>query len=149
MDLYSCWKLLPKEGDTDFSEIRPNWDIKTATESEFDQDVRYVVEYIRNSPKTDKRNAASKLRVILESHYKSLYPDEYTDNITKFGEFINKVETCPERSALVALKSKDIAKLTRLNDATSTFHHSRSLDVEETELRQFCKDTLNLVGRRY
>ena len=151
-DKYGFVQLLevtPKEGDTDFSEIRPNWDIKTETESEFDQNVRYVVEYIRNSPKTDKRNAAPKLRLILENHYKSLYPDEYTDNITKFGEFINKVETCPDHSALVALKSKDLVKLKRLNDVTSTFHHSRPLDVEETELRQFCKDTLNLVGRRY
>ena len=151
-DKYGFVRLLevtPKEGDTDISEIRPNWDIRTATESDFDQDLRYIVEYIGNSPKTDKRNAAPKLRVILENHYKSLYPDEYTDNITTFGEFINRVETCPEGGPLVALKTRDLPKLKRLNDATSTFHHSKPLDVGDTELRQYCRDTLDLVGRRY
>ncbi len=143
-------EVTPKEGEIEFSEIRPGWNIKTATENEFEQDIRYVVEYIGNLPNTDKRNAAPKLRVVLETHYKSIYPDQFTDDITRFGDFINRVETCPEGSELVALKnSKDFANLKRLIDATSTFHHSNPLDVEETELRKYCMDTLDLIGRRY
>ena len=149
---HGCVQLLEvcaKQGDTGFSEIRPNWNIRRATESDFDADLRYVVDFINASPSTDIRNAAPKLRLVLETHYKSLYQDEYADDSKQFGEFIGKVEGCNASSRLFPLKTNDGSELRRLNEATSTFHHPDSLDLEETELRQLCKDTLNLIGRRY
>ena len=151
-DRHGCVTLLevcPKEGDISFSEIRQDWNIKQATESEFNEDIRYIIDYVNNSPKTDKRNAAIKLRVILQSHYESRYPDEFTENLKQFGDFIEKAASCNQTSSLYALKVTDVSELKRLNEATSTFHHSSPLDLEESELRQLCKDTLNLIGRRY
>ncbi len=141
-------EVCPKEGNAELSVIRPDWDIKRATESDFDRDIRYIVQFINSSPNKDKGNAAIKLRRVLESHYKSLYQDEFTDDMKKFGDFISKVAACPTSRSLEPLK-RDVAKLKRLNEDTSTFNHSEPLDLEETELRQLCKDTLDLIGRRY
>lgn len=132
-----------------FSEIRPKWNIKRATETDFEENVRYLVKYIRNSPETDMRNAAPKLRFVLETHYQWLYQDEFANGSKQFGEFIGMVLACVESSRLYPLKKQDGQELRRLNEATSTFHHPGSLDLEETELRELCKDTLNLIGRRY
>ena len=141
-------EVCPQESNVDFSDIRPEWDIKKATESDFDKDLRYVVAFIKASPNADKRDAAPKLRVILESHYKSRYPDEFTDDLEKFGDFISKAENCLQSSPLYPLK-KDVPILKRLNEDTSTFHHSTPLDLDEADLRKLCKDTLDLMGRRY
>ena len=137
------------ENAVEFSEIRPNWNIRRAIETEFEEHVRYLVDYIRNASHTDKLNAASKLRVVLETHYQSLYQDEFADGSKQFGDFIGKVLGCTENSRLYPLKKQDGPELRRLNEATSTFHHPASLVLEETELKALCKDTLNLIGRRY
>ena len=142
-------EVCPQESNVDFSDIRPEWDIARATETDFEEHLRYIVGYIRNSPQTDTRNAAPKLRLVLETHYQSLYQDEFADGSTQFGDFVGKVLGCTESSRLYPLKKQDGLELRRLNEATSTFHHPASLDLEETELRQLCKDTLNLIGRRY
>ena len=142
-------EVCPEEGNIDFSVIRPNWNIIRATESDFDADIRYVVDFINASPTTDMRNAATKLRIVLETHYESLYQDEFADNSMQFGDFIGKVVGCSDSSPLYPLKTSDGTELQRLNEATSTFHHPGPLDLEETELRQFCKETLDLIGRRY
>ncbi len=142
-------EVCPQESNVDFSEIRPNWDIKRATESDFEEGLRYVVEYIRNSSHTDMGNAAPKLRLVLETHYEWLYQDEFADGSIPFGSFIDRVLGCTESSRLYPLKQQVGQELRRLNEATSTFHHPGSLDLEETEFRQLCKDTLNLIGRKY
>ena len=143
------FEVCPQEGNVDFSDIRPNWNIARATETDFEADVRYLVDFIRNSPQTDMRNVALKLRLVLETYYQWLYQDEFGDGSTQFGDFIGKVLGCTQTSELHALKNQDGPELRRLNEATSTFHHPAPLDLEATELRQLCKDTLSLIGRRY
>ena len=143
------FEVCPQESNVDFSDILPEWDIMRATETDFEEHVRYIVEYIRNSRQTNMRNAAPKLRLVLETHYQSLYQDEFADGSKQFGEFVGDVLGSAETSRLNPLMKQDGPELLRLNEATSTFHHPASLDLEETELRQLCKDTLNLIGRRY
>lgn len=142
------FEVCPQQGNVDFSEIRSEWDIKRVTESDFDKDLRDVVAFINASSNVDKRVAALKLRVVLESHYKSRYPDEFTDDLKKFGDFISRAENCTQSSPLYPLK-KDLRILKRLNEDTSTFHHAMPLDLDEADLRKLCRDTLDLMGRRY
>ena len=143
------FEVCPQASNVDFSDIRPKWDIARATETDFEEHVRYVAKYIRNSPQTHMRDAAMKLRLVLETHYQWLYQEEFADGSEQFGAFIGKVMGSTEPSLLYPLKKQDGLELRRLNEATSTFHHPAALDLEETELRQLCKDTLNLIGRRY
>ena len=126
------------------------WDVHQDCVTEHDKRHSIVTQYILTSSKADERKVASALRPILESFFRVAYPQHFAPG-SMIGKFI---KTCRQNVGTVdeILSTNDITELDCLREYGNKFHHDTNAAwetelINDTELADFCKRTLNFARR--
>lgn len=110
------------------------------------QDLDDLIGY-RSTGVGNPRDIIRKLRVVLETHFRSSYPGSFgpDDNC---GEILRKIRETGETHPAYL----DYEPLERINDYTANYHHGEDArgaaepDIDPTELGGFINDTLRIVN---
>jgi len=126
--------------DTRISE----WDIEQATQTAYLADRKALVDYYHTCEGTP-RNIVNKIRPVLETYCKNLYPAEFATDA--LGTIIGKLRTAGPAHQLFPL----LDKLDALNEYTRRYHHGDNPNaatepINETELQGFVRRTLEITG---
>ena len=126
--------------DTTVSE----WDIAVATQSQFVADRQALVDYY-NSAQGLPHDVVRKIRPVLETHCRDLYPSQFTPDDT-LGAIIKKAREAGPAHQIAAL----LDDLETLNAYTAPYAHGQaataSARIDGNELHGFVKRTLTITG---
>ncbi len=120
------------------------WDIEQATQPSFLTERGTLVKYYQTGEGAP-RDIVKKVRPVLETHCKNLYPGEFAGDA--LGSIICKVRTAGATHQLFPL----LEDLDALNEYTCRYHHGENPGatiepINDTELQGFVKRTLDIVG---
>lgn len=120
------------------------WDIEQATQAQFLADLKALADYYNKGEGTP-RDIVNKIRPVLETYLKNLYPGEYATNT--LGTIIGKVRTAGATHTLFPL----LDGLDALNEYTRRYHHGENPNagtepINDSELQGFVKKTLEITG---
>ncbi|MCJ7545777.1 MAG: AAA family ATPase [Deltaproteobacteria bacterium] len=126
--------------DTRISE----WDIEQATQARFVADRKALSDYYHTN-KGDPRDIVSKIRPVIETHCKNIFPGDFTADA--LGTIIGKVRTAGATHQLFPL----LNDLDALNEYTRRYHHGENPtaaaeQISDMELQGFVKKTLTITG---
>ncbi len=152
--LERLWKrLAPQKADRKclhFTRISLNntkiceWDIELATQDQYSVDRNALVNYY-NTGEGNTRDIVKKLRPILETYCRNLYPGEFVDDT--LGTIIGKVQAAGVTHHLFSL----FDGLDLLNDYSGRYHHGENPNannepINDTELKGMVEKTINIIG---
>ncbi len=120
------------------------WDIEEATQTRFRTDQKALADYY-NTDSGASRDIVNKIRPVLETHCRSLYPGDFEDDT--LGVIIGKIRTADPTHQLFPL----LNDLDSLNEYTRRYHHGENPKaatepINDTELQGFVKKTLEITG---
>jgi len=120
------------------------WDIEGATQACFLTDRKALARY-HNTGDGTPRDIVNKIRPVLESHCKNLYPGDFA--VDTLGTIIGKIRTAGATHQLFPL----LDDLDAINDYTRRYHHGENPNaatepINDTELQGFVKKTLEIIG---
>ena len=126
--------------DTTVSE----WDIEVATQSRFLADRQALVDYY-NSAQGHPRDVVNKIRPVLETYCRNLYPSQFTP-ADSLGAIIAKIRDAEPAHPLAAI----LDDLEGLNAYTTPYGHGQpdaaTAPIDDNELYGFVKKTLTITG---
>jgi len=99
----------------------------------------------------DSRAVIRCIRPVLEGYLRMSYPGSFAEN-EWIGGMIVKIENCTAADPLFSAKGH-LSDLESLNDYTKRYHHDDNSPkqgagpIQDAELQQFTKLTLQLIGR--
>lgn len=100
--------------------IIEEWDIDTATQSQYQKDYLKMRKYIDRG-EGDRGEVARCIRPVLEGYLRVRFPDEFAPK-EWLGEFIKKIGEIDDTEPLATMKGK-FEELTNINDFSKRFHH--------------------------
>jgi len=120
------------------------WDIEQATLPRFLTDRNALRDYF-NMSEGNPGDIVNKIRPVLETHCRNLYPGEFADDT--LGSIIGKVRMVGASHQLFAL----LEDLDVLNEYTRRYHHGEKPNaatepINDTELQGFVRKTLAITG---
>ena len=126
--------------DTTVSE----WDIELATQAQFLADRQALVDYY-NSAEGHPRDVVNKIRPVLETYCRHLYPSQFTP-ADSLGAIIAKIRDAGPAHPLAAI----LDDLETLNAYTTPYAHGQpnaaTAPIDDNELHGFVKKTLTITG---
>lgn len=126
--------------DTTVSE----WDIEVATQGQFLADQQALVDYY-NSARGDLRDVVKKIRPVLETYCRNLYPSQFTP-ADSLGAIISKIRDAEPAHLLAAI----LDDLEDLDAYTTPYAHGQpdaaTAPIDDNELHGFVKRTLTITG---
>lgn len=136
------------EDELDFSEIRADWDIRAAVRSFYAGNIRRVLDFMQGSHQYEPNYIAMILRPILETHFKTCYPDEFSGD-SNLGRFIGCISCADANSPLYALQGDVADELDKLNRYLTPSQHGGDLppNVKRNWILPYCRRVLAVVGR--
>lgn len=120
------------------------WDVEEATQANVVTDRSILVQYY-NTATGAPRTVATKIRPVLESHCRSIRPEEFPKD--SLGIIVGKVRSAGETHPLYRI----LPDLDELDGYACRYHHADSpiaapASIDETELQGYVKRTLEIVG---
>jgi wobble nucleotide-excising tRNase len=126
--------------DTTVSE----WDIEVATMGQLVADRQALVDYY-NSVEGQPRDVVNKIRPVLETYCRNLYPTQFTP-ADSLGAIIAKIRDAGPAHRLAAV----LDDLETLNAYTTPYAHGQpdavAAPIDDNELQGFVKSTLTITG---
>lgn len=120
------------------------WDIEEATQARFLTDRKALADYY-NTGGGNPRDIVKKIRPVLETYCRYLYPGDFVDNT--LGVIIGKIRAAGPTHQLFPL----LNDLDSVNVYTRRYHHGENPNaatesISDTELQGFIKTTLEITG---
>lgn len=124
------------------------WDIEVETAGEYVKKHRVLWDYVHHANGTP-RTVAQTIRPVLEEYLRLKLPQSFGDK-EWLGDFISKIRNAPDTDPLASAKCI-LGDVELINEYSKRYHHSSnpSADteiVDDTELTNFAKATLDVVG---
>jgi wobble nucleotide-excising tRNase len=121
------------------------WDIEKATQAAHKANRKALANYY-NANEGKPRDIVNKIRPVLESHCRALYPSEFGDN-DMLGVIISKIRSANSGHPLAAI----VNDLDDLNEYTKRYHHGDNPNaatepISDAELQGFVKKALTITG---
>ncbi len=120
------------------------WDIEKATQERYRTDIRALADYY-NAGEGDPRDVINKIRPVLESHARLLYPKQFGDR-----EMLGGMIATIRKDAAHPLATI-VDDMENLNEYTKRYHHGENPQaaleqINDGELQGFVKKTLAITG---
>jgi hypothetical protein len=120
------------------------WDIVTATRSEYLHDYFALVDYLNNGS-NDLIGIARKIRPLIEENLRMRFPDIFGSN-KWLGEFLDLIRNAVAGDATHGMKSQ-LTELESLNDFSKGYHHGGTPGpakevLDDISLQSYVKRTL-------
>lgn len=126
--------------DTTVSE----WDIEVATQAQFLADRQALADYY-NSAEGHPRDVVNKIRPVLETYCRNLYPSQFTP-ADSLGTIIAKIRDSGQTHSLAPI----LDDLEALNAYTTPYAHGQpnaaTAPIDDNELHGLVKKTLTITG---
>jgi len=121
------------------------WDIEEATQMQQRADIHALSNFY-NAAEGKPRDVVKKIRPVLETYARSLYPTQFEDDDT-LGVVCGKIRDAGSSHGLTPV----LSDLTEINDYTKRYHHGEndkaaSEPISDIELQGFVAKTLSVVG---
>ena len=121
------------------------WDIEETVKARYRFDVEKLQRYYSDRG-GNARDVVQKIRPVLESYCRNLYPSQFPDGDT-LGTMIGRIRTEGKVHPLSALAEA----LENLNEYTKRYHHGENPNaatesIDDIELSNYVKRTLKIVG---
>jgi wobble nucleotide-excising tRNase len=120
------------------------WDIEVAAQGQFAADLKALTGYY-NSGEGHPRDVVKKIRPVLESYFRNLYPTQFTP-ADSLGAIIAKIRDAAQAHPLTAI----LDDLERLNAYTTPYAHGQpdagAAPIDDNELQGSVKTTLTITG---
>lgn len=121
------------------------WDIEKATQQRFQADLKTLADYY-NAGEGDARNVVSKIRPVLETYCRNLYPSQFPE-ADMLAAIITKIRQTGPAHGLAAV----VDDMDTINVYTRRYHHGEGSQpatesISDIELQGFVKKTLTITG---
>jgi wobble nucleotide-excising tRNase len=121
------------------------WDIEKATQQRFKSDLKALANFY-NASQGDPRDIVGKLRPVLETYARNLFPSQFTEADMLAGIITKIRQDGPTHDLAPYVEDMDT-----INVYTRRYHHGESPNpatevINDTELQGFVKKTLTITG---
>lgn len=121
------------------------WDIDRATQHRFAADIKTLADYY-NACEGDSRTIVSKIRPVLETYCRNLYPSQFLE-----ADMLPSIVTKIRQAGSAHLLASVVDDLDIINVYTRRYHHGEGPQpamemIDETELQGFVRKTLAIIG---
>jgi wobble nucleotide-excising tRNase len=121
------------------------WDIEKATQQRFKADLKALADFY-NTGQGDPRDIVGKLRPVLETYSRNLYPSQFPE-ADMLAAIITKIRQEGPTHGLASV----VEDMDTINVYTRRYHHGESPNpatevINDTELQGFVKKTLTIAG---
>jgi wobble nucleotide-excising tRNase len=125
--------------------LMTEWDIEEATQAQQRADINALSSYY-NSAIGKPRDVVNKIRPVLETYSRNLFPTQFEDDDT-LGVICGKIKNAGSAHGLAPV----LDDLIEANDYTKRYHHGENPNaaaepINDTELQGFVAKTLSVVG---
>jgi wobble nucleotide-excising tRNase len=137
---------LEAEGD---NTVISDWDIVTATQSEYFLRCEMILDCIQGTRTSDRLGTVAVLRPVLEGNLRMRFPRLFPSD-KWLGDFISLIRNAPSTSPLARMQPQ-LQELADINDYTKRYHHDSGpipgvSQPHLAELQSYCKRTMDLIA---
>ena len=124
------------------------WDIVSATRSEYLQDYFALEKFLADGPTGDLRDLARKIRVLLEENLRMRFPDVFGSG-QWLGDFLQAIRESQDGAVVYPMR-KHLERLDAINDYSKKYHHAHNPNaatepIGEAELAVYARETLEIL----